>query len=152
MAIQKWDPIPYLTSFRDEVESLWPWPFLGVAPRGTFVPAVDVYDNDDAIVLKADLAGMRPEDVDIEVHDNVLTIKGERKQEEKTDKGGYHRVERRYGSFERSIALPGGTKVDAIEATCQDGVLTVRVPKTEAKKTEHVQIKASPAGKKSKAA
>ena len=141
MAITKWDPFPDLTSLRDDIESLWAWPFVTMARRGAFVPAVDVYDNEDAIMIKADVAGLKPEDVEVEVNDNLLTIRGERKQEEETEKKGYTRIERRYGSFERSISLPAPTKVGEIDATCQDGVLTVRVPKGEVKKAERIEIK-----------
>jgi len=144
MAITKWDPLTDLATMREQFDALWPWPFLGRGREGGFVPAVDVYDNADGVVLKAELAGLRPEDITIEVNDDVLTIKGERKQEEKSEKAGVQRIERRYGAFERSIALPAGAKADQIEATCEDGVLTVRVPKSEAKKPHRVEIKATP--------
>lgn len=151
MAITKWDPFTDLASLRDQLEVLWPFPVVGSSRQGTFVPAVDIYDNPDAIVLEAELAGMKPEDIEIEINDDVLTIKGERKHEEKTEKGGYHRVERHYGSFERRIPLPSGTKAEGIEATCQDGVLTVRVPKLEAKPAERITVKATSAGEKAEA-
>ncbi|HTX69168.1 MAG TPA: Hsp20/alpha crystallin family protein [Thermoleophilia bacterium] len=154
MAITKWDPTPDLIAFRDQMSDLWGWPFVGPSRRGTFVPAVDVYDTKDALVVQAELAGMKPEDIEIEVDDDVLTIKGERKQEESSDEHGHQRVERRYGAFERRITLPKGTKADDIEAACEDGVLTVRVPRAEVKNPERVEIKAT-SGKgheKSKAA
>ncbi len=84
-----------------------------------------MFDTQDAVVLKAELAGMKVDDIQIEVDDNVLTLKGERTFEEKVDEERYYRVERRYGSFQRSLALPQGVKADEIQATYEDGVLEV---------------------------
>ena len=140
MAITQWDPFPDLTSLRNQVATLLPGPFFAPGRRESFMPAIDVYDEEGAVVLKAELAGVKPQDITIELDDDVLTIKGERKQEEQLDNERYHRLERSYGSFERRIAVPRGVKADDIKATCEDGVLTVRVPRTEAKKPERVAI------------
>ena len=85
-------------------------------------------------MLKAELAGMDPDDIQIEVEDNVLTLKGERRFEEEVEDERYYRVERRFGSFQRSLALPQGVKADEIQAGYEDGILTVTVPKAEEEK------------------
>ena len=107
----------------------------------SWVPAVDVFDAKDAVVLKAELPGMKIDDIQIEVDDNVLTIKGERSFEEKVDEERYYRVERRYGSFQRSLALPQGVKADDIQATYEDGVLQVTVPKTDEQKPKRIEVR-----------
>ena len=102
-----------------------------------------MFDTKDAVVLKAELAGMDPADIQIEVEDNVLTIKGERKFEEKIDDERYYRVERRFGSFQRSLALPQGVKPDDVSAQYEDGILEVRVPKVEVEKPKKIEVKAA---------
>ena len=139
MAIIRWDPFREMTSLQSQVnrlaDSLWS------GRQESWVPAVDVFDTDDAVVLKAELPGMKVDDIQIEVDDNVLTIKGERSFEEKVDEERYYRVERRYGSFQRSLALPQGVKPDDIQATYEDGVLEVTVPKAEAEKPKRIEVK-----------
>ena len=111
----------------------------------SWLPAIDVFDKQDAVVLKAELAGMNPDDIQIEVEDNVLTLKGERKFEETVDEERYYRVERRYGSFQRSLALPQGVKAEEIQANYDDGILTVTVPKVEEEKPKKIEVKAKKA-------
>ena len=86
---------------------------------------------------------MDPDDIQIEVEDNVLTLKGERRFEEEIDEERYYRVERRYGSFQRSLALPQGMQAAAISASYEDGVLTITVPKVEEEKPKRIEIKAT---------
>ena len=142
MAIIRWDPFREMTNFEDQFNRLW----RGVADGGkrqeSWLPAVDVFDTKDAVVLKAELAGMRPDDIQIEVEDNVLTIKGERRFEEKVDEDRYYRVERRFGSFQRSLALPQGVKADDIQASYEDGILEVRVPKAEEEQPRKITVTA----------
>ena len=140
MAIIRWDPFREMTSFEDQFNRLW----RNVSERRqeSWLPAVDVFDTKDAVVLKAELAGMNPDDIQIEVDDNVLTIKGERKFEEKVDNDRYYRVERRFGSFQRSLALPQGVKADDIQASYEDGILEVRVPKVEEEKPKKITVQA----------
>jgi len=85
---------------------------------------------------------MDPDDIQIEVEDNVLTIKGERKFEEEVDEGRYYRVERRFGSFQRSLALPQGVKADEIVAGYEDGILTLTAPKAPEQKSQRIEVKA----------
>ncbi len=141
MAIIRWDPFQGMTQIQNRFDRAWG---SVLADREeSWLPAVDVYDTKDAVVLKAELSGMDPDDIQIEVEDNVLTIKGERKFEEKIDEGRYYSVERRFGSFERSLALPQGVRSDDIQADYEDGVLAVRVPKAEEEKPRKIEVKAA---------
>jgi HSP20 family protein len=141
MAIIRWDPFQGMTQIQNRFDRTWG---SVLADREeSWLPAVDVYDTKDAVVLKAELSGMDPDDIQIEVEDNVLTIKGERKFEEKIDEGRYYSVERRFGSFERSLALPQGVRSDDIHADYEDGVLAVRVPKAEEEKPRKIEVKAA---------
>ncbi len=101
---------------------------------------MDLVDTGEAFVLKADLPGLSESDVSIEVHDNVLTVSGERKSEHEDRKAGYYRVERSYGSFRRSLTLPEGVDAEAVNATFDKGVLEVTVPKPEHQAPRKVQI------------
>jgi len=139
MAIIRWDPFREMTQLQNRFDRL----FEAVGGRQeSWLPAVDVFDTAEAVVLKAELAGMDPDEIQIEVEDNVLTIKGERKFEEKVDEERYYRVERRFGSFQRSLALPQGVKPDQIEAAYDDGILTVTVPKAEQEKPKRIEVQA----------
>ena len=140
MAIIRWDPFREMTSVQNQfnrlVDQMWG------GRQESWLPAVDVFDNKDAVVVKAELAGMDPDDIQIEVEDNVLTVKGERKFEETVDEERYYRVERRYGSFQRSLALPQGVKPDDISASYEDGILVITVPKVEEEKPKRIEVKA----------
>jgi len=106
-----------------------------------WVPSVDVEETYDAYELQAELPGMKREDIKLEVVDDVVTIKGERKQESESDGKGYHRVERRYGLFERSFRIPDGFEHDKVKADYQDGVLHVSLPKCETAKPKRIEVK-----------
>ncbi len=140
MAIIRWDPFREMTSVQNQfnrlVDQMWG------GRQESWLPAVDVFDNKDAVVVKAELAGMDPDDIQIEVEDNVLTVKGERRFEETVDEERYYRVERRYGSFQRSLALPQGVKPDDISASYEDGILVITVPKVEEEKPKRIEVKA----------
>jgi HSP20 family protein len=136
----RWDPFREVTSLRDEVNRLFSRT-LGDTGSGTiWSPPMDVFDTQEAIVLKAELPGLRSDDLDIEVDDNVLTIRGERKLEEKVEEGRYYRLERSYGQFSRSLSLPQGVKADQIAASFNDGVLEVRVPKADEVKPRKITV------------
>ena len=141
MAIIRWDPFREMTAMRNQFERVFGPVFE--ARQESWLPAVDVYDAKDAVVIKAEIAGMNPNDIHIDVDDNVLTITGERKFEEIVDKDRYYRVERRFGSFERSLALPSGVIPDEIVANYGDGILEVRVPKAEEEKPRRIEVKAA---------
>ena len=105
--------------------------------RGEMVPAVDVAEDDKEVRLTAELPGMKEEDVEVVLRDDMLTVKGEKKSERKEEKEDYHLTERRYGAFERTFRLPEAAQADKINASFEDGVLTVIVPKkAEAHKAE----------------
>ncbi len=101
---------------------------------------MDLVEADDHYVLHADLPGMSEEDVSIEINDNVLTLSGERRDEQEHRGQGWHRVERTFGRFSRSLALPEGVDPDAVAASFDRGVLSIRVPKPEQRKPRRVEI------------
>jgi HSP20 family protein len=142
MAIVRWDPFREMTNFEDQFNRLWRGAVDGGKRQESWLPAVDVFDTKDVVVLKAELAGMKPDDIQIEVEDNVLTIKGERRFEDKVEEDRYYRVERRFGSFQRSLALPQGVKAEDIQASYEDGILEVRVPKAEEEKPKKISVTA----------
>ena len=143
MAIIRWDPFREMTQVQNQLNRLVDQVWGG--RQESWLPAVDVFDKQDAVVLKAELPGMDPDQIQIEVEDNVLTIKGERRFEETVDEERYYRVERRFGSFQRSLALPQGVKADEIGASYEDGILVVTVPKAEEEKPKRIEVKAKKA-------
>ncbi|SFM64927.1 Hsp20/alpha crystallin family protein [Thermodesulforhabdus norvegica] len=106
-----------------------------------WVPAFDVSETDDHIVVKADLPGIDPKELDISITGNVLTVKGEKKQEHEEKGESYHRVERTFGSFTRSFTLPADVDPNGVEATYKDGVLKLMIPKTEKSKRKKIEVK-----------
>jgi HSP20 family protein len=107
---------------------------------GRWYPAIDVIDKEDSYVLKAELPGVKKEDVKVDVHDSTLTIKGEKKAEEKVEKENYLRIERSYGAFSRSFTLPENADAAKIKASYNDGVLELVIPKKEEAKPKTIQI------------
>jgi HSP20 family protein len=106
-------------------------------------PSIDVSESDDEIVVQAEIPGVSPEDVEISVDDNHLIISGEKRQESEEQEKNFYRVERSYGSFRRSLALPSGADVDNIKASSKDGVLSVRIPKGESKRSRKIEIESN---------
>ncbi len=106
-----------------------------------WVPAFDISETDDHIVVKADLPGIDAKELDISITGNVLTIKGEKKREKEEQNESFHRVERWFGSFTRSIALPVDVDAEGIEAIYKDGVLKIMIPKTEKAKRKKIEVK-----------
>jgi HSP20 family protein len=111
------------------------------AQHGGWSPSVDLVRKDDQLVLRADLPGIKPDEVKIEVEGDVLTVSGEHREEREEKKEHYMRRERRYGSFSRSMALPKGVHADDIEASCEDGVLEVTIPAPKGEEKQKVEIK-----------
>ena len=105
-----------------------------------WMPTVDISEMEDGFEIRAELPGISEDDVNVTVTDNVLTIKGEKRQETETDGKNYHRVERRYGSFQRKFTLPADINTDNIKAEFSDGVLTLSIPKSETEKPTEVPI------------
>jgi HSP20 family protein len=106
----------------------------------TWAPAVDIYEGEHELVVNADLPDVKPEDLDIRVENNILTIRGERKFEKKADEKNYLRVERAYGSFARSFSLANTVNTEAIKADYKDGVLTLSIPKREEAKPKQIKV------------
>src|SRR5215475_12692861 len=106
----------------------------------TWAPAVDIYEGEHELVVKADLPDIKPEELDIRVENNILTIRGERKFEKKVDEKNYLRVERSYGSFSRSFSLANTVNSEAIKADYKDGVLTLTIPKREEAKPKQIKV------------
>jgi HSP20 family protein len=134
---------PFTSLLRDDFfgdRDFTPW--AGAWRSGqSFNPAIDIVEKDDAYLVKAEVPGLAPENIDVQVENDVLTVRGERKYENEEERGGYRRVERSYGSFARSFVLPKGTQVDAIDAQVQHGVLTVTIPKAPAATARKVEVK-----------
>lgn len=110
---------------------------------GAWYPPVDIFDKGSEIVLKAELPGLKKEDIGINVEDNLLTVRGERKREEEVKEKGYFRTERSYGSFSRSFKLPATVAADKIDAAYKDGVLTITLPKAEEAKPRQIEVNAA---------
>src|ERR1700752_750107 len=106
----------------------------------TWAPSVDIYEAEHELVVKADLPDIKPEDLDIRVENNILTIRGERKFEKKEDEKNYLRVERSYGSFARSFSLANTVNTEAIQADYKDGVLTLNIPKRDEAKPKQIKV------------
>ncbi|UCG13243.1 MAG: Hsp20/alpha crystallin family protein [Deltaproteobacteria bacterium] len=106
-----------------------------------WVPAFDVSETESEIIVRAELPGMDVADIDITLTDGLLTLKGEKKQEKEDERENYHRLERRYGSFSRTLALPKVVKAEAIDASYKDGVLTVTLPKGDEHKPKKIEVK-----------
>jgi HSP20 family protein len=118
--------------------------FFGQTDQGRrWVPPMDLVEAEDHFTLKADLPGLTEGDVSIEVQDGTLTISGERRAEHEQTERGWYRIERSFGSFNRSLTLPDGVDADRIEASFEHGVLEVRIPKPEERKPRRIEISAS---------
>jgi len=107
----------------------------------TWMPAVDLVEKDDEYVAKVELPGVHKDDVKITLQDNILTIRGEKKEEKESKDANYHRLERCYGSFQRSFTLPTSVRQDKVEAEYRDGVLTITLPKAEEAKRKQIEVK-----------
>ncbi|MGH2832900.1 MAG: Hsp20/alpha crystallin family protein [Solirubrobacteraceae bacterium] len=147
MALVRWEPVRELNSLQQEVNRLFGSFFDSATNDASFtrrwIPAMDLVEQDEYYVLRADLPGLAEDDVNIELEDRVLTVSGERSSSTEQHQGGYRRVERASGSFSRSLTLPEGVDAEAIEASFEKGVLEVRIPKPEQPKPRRVTIKAS---------
>jgi HSP20 family protein len=146
MALIRWEPARELQTIQQEMNRLFGTAFDAQAGAGNgagpsrWVPAMDLVEEGDHFVLRADLPGIEEDAVSIEVEDNVLTVSGNRKSEHEDRKQGFYRIERAYGSFSRSLTLPEGIDAEGIEASFKNGVLEVRVPKPEQRKPRRVAI------------
>ena len=137
--LNRWDPFTEIARLQDEMtRHLYP----NERRYSGFVPPVDILEEKDAIYMKAELPGVKPDEVQLHVENNILTISGERKFDKEEKKEGYHRIERSYGTFTRSFALPKGVDADKVEADIDAGVLTVRIPKRAAPEPRRITVRA----------
>jgi len=146
MALVRWDPFRNVATLQDRINRMFDEAFLrskdidDEVSLASWKPTVDIYDTDDAIILKVELPGVDKEKVAVDVKDNVLTLKGERSIDKEIKEKNYYRRERSFGSFHRSFTLPTTVTPEDIKATYKDGILTVEVPKPEEKKPKQITI------------
>lgn len=154
MSIVRWNPVRELATFpsdilgmQREINHMFDRFFRGGVlddaelPATTWAPAVDLAEKNDAYIAKVELPGVSKDDVKITLQDNVITIRGEKKDEKETNESNYHRVERSYGSFQRSFNLPSAVKGDKVDAQYKDGILTISLPKAEEAKHKQIEVK-----------
>ena len=137
--LTQWDPLQEVLDIRRAMDQIMQRTATDGQPQLDL--AMDIYETPDAYEIEASLPGIKPEDVDLTLNNNVLTIRGETKAEEKKEGRNYHLRERRSGSFIRSITLPSSINEDAIEAHYDNGVLKLRLPKAEEARSKHIEIK-----------
>ncbi|HEV2492280.1 MAG TPA: Hsp20/alpha crystallin family protein [Terriglobia bacterium] len=148
MAIVRWEPFRDLVTTQDNFNRLFNETFRGLfgeteSGTQTWAPAVDIYESDQNLVLKAELPGFDPKEVEVRVEDGTLYLKGERKFESDVKKENYHRIERSYGSFTRTFSLPSSINAENVTAEYKDGVLTLTMPKKEEAKPKTIKIQVS---------
>ena len=145
MAIVRWEPFRDLVATQRDFDRLFREAFSPMFGEGevstrTWAPPVDIYETDENLVLKAELPGIDPNNVEIRVEDNSLYLKGERKFEKEVKEQNYHRVERSYGTFTRTFSLPSSISADKVVANYKDGILTLTMPKREEAKPKTIKI------------
>jgi HSP20 family protein len=143
MSLIKWDPFRELNMFPPRFGRFLDKDWEKAISTTAWNPSVDIFENDSDIVVKVEAPGMNAKDFDLRIENNVLMIKGERKFEKETKEENYHRVEREYGSFSRSFALPTGVKEDKVMAEYKDGILRIVLPKKEEVKPKSIKIEAA---------
>jgi len=149
MALIRWDPFREMSALQERMNQL----FSDVRGkrnvreeeliRNTWIPAVDIFETPEAIVLKAELPGITAQDISVEVQDNILTLKGAKKFEKETKEENYHRMERSYGSFQRAFTLPGTVQQEKATARFRDGILEIALPKVEEARPRQIKVKIS---------
>ncbi|MFO7742397.1 MAG: Hsp20/alpha crystallin family protein [Anaerolineae bacterium] len=144
--LTRWEPFRDLVSLREAMDRLFEESFVrprgaDLAPRVRGTLAVDMYETDEDVVVKASVPGIDPEDLDISITGDTLTIRGESRAEEEVEEDNYIYRERRYGAFSRAVTVPTSVEADKAEAEFEDGVLTLRLPKTEEVKPKAIKVK-----------
>jgi HSP20 family protein len=142
MAITRYEPWGLLNQLQKELERAYTGGGTGEGSVSTaeWAPAVDIKEEEDRFVLHADIPGVKPEEIDISMENGMLTIKGEKQTEAKTEQEGYKRIERTHGSFYRRFSLPDTANGDDISAKCKHGVLEIIIPKREAVKPKRISV------------
>ena len=139
MSLSHYDPLASLRA----VESAFSRMLTEPQTNRPWAPSVDIYETENELVLKADLPDVDPKEIDVRVENQTLTLAGERKFEAEAHNKGYHRIERSYGNFVRSFAVPNSFDTDKVNAAYKNGVLTVTLPKKEAAKPRQIKIEAT---------
>jgi len=148
-ALSTWSPVDRLARLRDEMDRLFDlnFPWLGTSATtglfGGWTPALDVYQDKDNVYVRCELPGMKREEIDISLHDGMLSISGERKREEEFKEGESFRSERYFGRFHRAVTLPTGVNATKVHAAYKDGILTITCPKSEEAKPKHIEVSVS---------
>lgn len=142
-----WPTFGRLSSLRDELDRLFESPFAEMTRTSQLLsgwtPALDVYEDKENFIVKAELPGMKKEDIEVSLHDGSLSISGERKSESKHEDAEVCRAERFFGRFQRAVTLPAPVAADKVKAQYKDGVLTVTLPKTEEAKPKQIDVSVS---------
>lgn len=142
MSLIRWRPEADFFSLRKSMDKLLNDFFAPFESQelGGLAPALDVLEDKTSFIVKMEIPGIKRENIEVTVEEGVLTIRGEKKQEAEEKGKNFHRVERRYGTFSRSIALPGSVITDKIKANYKDGILTINIPKKEEAKAKQINI------------
>ncbi len=140
--MDRWNPFAEISRLQDEVVNRWT-----DRRQMAFQPLVDIFEDKDAIFVRAELPGVKADDVNINVENNVLTLTGERKLDNDENREGYHRIERAYGNFTRSFQLPNTVDAQHIEASLTDGVLSLRLPRRAETQPRRIEVKTTAPGK-----
>ena len=141
---KEWDPFRELLNLQRQMDNLFDASWQDLPSRlsreASWMPSLDIAEDKDSITIKADLPGVKQADIDVSISGDVLTIKGERKQEQEVKDKKFHRVERFYGAFSRSLSLPDYVDAAKISAAYKDGVLEITLPKTEKAKPQQIKV------------
>ena len=146
-SLMRWDPFRDALSLRNAMDRLFEDSFVTprfgwIAPVSAAGMAIDMYETKDEVIVKAALPGVKPDEAEVTITGDTLTIRGESKEEKEIKEENYIRKERHFGSFARSVTLPAGLQADKAEAIFEDGVLTLKIPKSEEVKPKRVKVKA----------
>jgi HSP20 family protein len=139
----RWEPFRDLARIQDEMSRLFDDRLFRAGESVGWTPACDIYEDEEGVSLRFELAGVDPNDVEVRFENGVLTVKGERKLEREDKRENYHRVERQYGTFTRAFSLPGTVDAERIRAESKNGVLTIALPKKAEAKPRAIQVKVS---------
>jgi HSP20 family protein len=143
VSLVKWDPFREFNALNERFGNFLGRNYEGPLATTAWSPSVDIFENDNEVVFKAELPGLNAKDIEIKLENNVLMIKGERRFEKETKEENYHRIEREYGTFSRSFALPAAVNGEKVTAEYKDGVLKVTLPKKEEVKPKPIKISAA---------
>lgn len=143
MTLLSSDPFERLIELQRELERALNAPLFGFEPAASVFPPLNIFNDREGIVVRAEVPGFRPDQIEVTVEPRVLVLKGERPADEYPKPGGYHRRERQYGSFARSVVLPPDLDTSKATAECRNGLLTIRIPKVEEAKPKQIPVKAA---------